>query len=428
MPGLDGIETARRIAELGDMQGKPKTIVISMHGHSYRQNENSFVNAMLTKPFTASRLFNTIAGIFAYPGTAESAVSSAADTEKIRGAHLLLVEDNEINQQVARQILEGIGVQVTVADDGEAAVMLTRAHRFDGILMDVHMPVMDGYEATLKIRSDPRFGQLPIIAMTANAMNSDRERCLAAGMNDHIAKPVNPSEMFATLSRWIKPANPAPAPDTANTPPVGTTVLLPRLPGIQVEAAVQRLGGDVASYITLLDKFRRRNRGAVAEIRLALTEGSRNDAERIAHTLKSVAGALGAASLQGKSADIEIRIREGVELSRLERLLESANSDLTVLLGAIDNLIPDHIDVASGPTPGGASLPTLMRSALDLLAQFDTSADEPIAAMQGMLPITGLVAEHIAGVRECLDRYDYETARARLLALAEHLGITGNGA
>jgi light-regulated signal transduction histidine kinase (bacteriophytochrome)/CheY-like chemotaxis protein len=427
MPGLDGLETARRIAELGEMQSKPKTIVISMHGHSYRQNENSFVNAMLTKPFTASRLFNTIAGIFAYQGTTESAGSRADDTRNIRGAHLLLVEDNEINQQVARQILEGVGVQVTVADDGEAAVMLTRAHRFDGILMDVHMPVMDGYEATLKIRSDPRLGQLPIIAMTANAMNSDRERCLAAGMNDHIAKPVNPGEMFATLLRWIKPAHPAPAPEAASARPAGTTVLLPRLPGIQVEAAVLRLGGDVASYITLLDKFRRRNRGAVAEIRLALSEGSRNVAERIAHTLKSVAGALGAASLQAKASDIEIRIREGVELPRLERLLESANSDLTVLLGAIENLVPDSVDAAPVSNTDSASLPTLMRSALDLLAQFDTSADEPIAAMQGMLPTTGMVAEHIARVRESLDRYDYETARTRLLAMAEHLGIAGNG-
>ena len=200
-------------------------------------------------------------------------------------------------------------------------------------------------------------------------------------------------------------------------------MLIPRLPGVQVETAVQRLGGDVASYITLLDKFRRRNRGAVAEIRLALTEGSRNVAERIAHTLKSVAGALGAASLQSKAADLEIRIREGVELSRLERLLESANSDLAVLLGAIDNLVPDSIDATPVSNTGGANLPALMRSALGLLAQFDTSADEPIAAMQGMLPTTGMAAERIAGVRECLDRYDYETARTRLLALAEQLGI-----
>ena len=427
MPGLDGIETARRIAELGGVESRPRTIVISMHGHSYRQNENTFVHAMLTKPFTASRLFNTIAGIFAYQGSSEANGGSTNDTDSIRGADLLLVEDNEINQQVAKQILEGIGIRVTVANDGEAAVMLAKAHRFDGILMDVHMPVMDGYEATLKIRSDLQFGQVPIIAMTANAMSSDREKCLIAGMNDHIAKPVNPGEMFATLARWIKPSNPAAGGNGTAAAAAAPGVLLPRLPGVQVEAAVQRLGGDVESYVGLLDKFRHRNRGAVAEIRLALTGGSRSDAERIAHTLKSVAGALGAVSLQAKAADLEIRIREGVELSRLERLLESANSDLTVVLGAIDNLIPDRVNAPAGAHPAGTHLPTLMRSALDLLAQFDTSADEPISAMERLLPSTGAIAERLASVRDCLDRYDYETARTLLLALAEQLGILGSG-
>jgi light-regulated signal transduction histidine kinase (bacteriophytochrome)/DNA-binding response OmpR family regulator len=426
MPGLDGIETVRRIAELGGVESRPRTIVISMHGHSYRQNENAFVHAMLTKPFTASRLFNTIAGVFAYQGTSEPNAGSTSNTDSIRGADLLLVEDNEINQQVAKQILEGIGIRVTVANDGEAAVMLAKAHRFDGILMDVHMPVMDGYEATMKIRSDLQFGQVPIIAMTANAMSSDREKCLVAGMNDHIAKPVNPGEMFTTLARWIRPANPSPVGKSAGAGPVASVVLLPHLPGVQVEAAVQRLGGDVTSYVSLLDKFRHRNRGSVAEIRLALTEGSRNDAERIAHTLKSVAGALGAVSLQAKAADLEIRIREGVELHRLERLLESTNSDLTVVLGAIDNLIPDRIEAPAGAHPAGAHLPTLMRSALDLLAQFDTSADDPIAAMERLLPATGAVAERLASVRDCLDRYDYEAARTLLLALAEQLGILDN--
>jgi two-component system sensor histidine kinase/response regulator len=407
---------------------KPRTIVISMHGHSYRQSESPYVNAMLTKPFTASRLFNTIAGIFATFGTNEAVGGGGADGAGLGGAHLLLVEDNEINQQVARQILEGMGIRITVADDGEEAVMLARAHCFDGILMDIHMPVMDGYEATRRIRSEPQFDQVPIIAMTANAMGSDREKCLAAGMNDHIAKPVNPAEMFATLARWINPSvrsEPIPA-ALARTVDAGPP--MPRLPGIQVEQAIQRLGGDTASYIALLDKFRRRNRGAVAEIRLALTEGIRGNAERIAHTLKSVAGALGAASLQGKAADLEIRIREGVPLSMLERLLESANSDLDMLLVAIDQMFPHRVDAPAKAPEQDAHLPTLMRSALRLLAEFDTSAEEPFAAIRGMLPDTGPLAERIARVREHMDRYDYEGARGELLALAEHLGILGGGA
>ena len=426
MPGLDGIETARQIAELVGMGQKHRTMIVSMHRHTYQQNESPFVDAILTKPVTASRLFNAVAGMYASYGVAEVAAGSNIDKDRIRGANILLVEDNEINQQVARQILEGVGVQVTVASDGEEALMLAKAHRFDGILMDIHMPVMDGYEATRKIRRDLPLGELPIIAMTANAMSGDREKCLMAGMNDHVAKPVNPDEMFATLARWIKPTNAFGA-VVPSVHPARPSVRLPNLPGIQADVAVQRLGGDVTSYIALLDKFRNRNRGAVAEIRLALTEGDRKRAERIAHTLKSVAGTLGATSLQGKASDLEIRIRDDIELSGMERQLESANSDLLVFLAGIDQQLSDADGVVTSAAPPDAHLPSLIRSALDRLSAFDTSADEPIATIQSMLPTTGPVVDRMARVRECLSRYDYETARIELIALAEQLGIAGAG-
>ena len=202
---------------------------------------------------------------------------------------------------------------------------------------------------------------------------------------------------------------------------------LPNLPGIQADVAVQRLGGDVTSYIALLDKFRNRNRGAVAEIRLALTEGDRKRAERIAHTLKSVAGTLGATSLQGKASDLEIRIRDDIELSGMERQLESANSDLLVFLAGIDQQLSDADGVVTSAAPPDAHLPSLIRSALDRLSAFDTSADEPIANVQSMLPTTGRSSIEWRGFGKCLSRYDDETARIELIALAEQLGIAGAG-
>ena len=425
MPGIDGIETARRIAEAAGNEPRPRIILTSMHGQVYRHDEHSFVDAILAKPFTASRLFNTIAGMYASQGTSTVEGGSNADKYRIRGAHILLTEDNEINQQVAKQILEGIGVRVTVASDGEAAVMLNRAHHFDGILMDIHMPVLDGYEATRRIRDELRFSALPIIAMTANAMSGDREKCLAAGMNDHIAKPVNPVEMFATLARWITPASPLDPASQSNVATWSTrpSPALPRLPGIQVDAAVQRLGGDVHAYLGLLDKFRRNHHGTIAEIRLALTGGSRKHAERAAHTLKSVAATLGATSLEAKAADIEIHVREGVNLARMERLMESTSAELAGLITTIETLLSHPAESSPDAHETPEHLPTLMRSALRLLRDFDTGADEPIGAMEGLLPRTGTIAQQMARARESLDRYDYEAAREHLLALARELDM-----
>jgi two-component system sensor histidine kinase/response regulator len=192
---------------------------------------------------------------------------------------------------------------------------------------------------------------------------------------------------------------------------------------MQVDAAVQRLGGDVNAYLGLLDKFRRNHRDSIAEIRLALSGGNRPLAERTAHTLKSVAATLGAAGLAGKASDIEMHIREGVKLPRMERLLESTRAELNALLAAIDKLLSAGSEPAVADPNAGDHVPSLLSSALHLLAVFDTGAEEPIAALESLLPRTGPIARHMTQARECLDRYDYEAARAQLLALAIELNL-----
>ena len=426
MPGLDGIETARRIAAAVGDHKKPRTMMVSMHGHVWTQPESPFVNAMLTKPYTPSRLFNAIATLFVRHGSPANPLQpEAADQRKVRGAHLLLVEDNDINQQVARQILENAGVRITVAADGAQAVRETERQRFDGVLMDIHMPVMDGYLATQEIRRTYSQADLPIIAMTANAMSGDREKCLAAGMNDHVAKPVNPAEMFATLARWIVPAHP-----DVNLPPevdpaAPETIRLPNLPGMNVEAAVQRLGGNVADYLGLIDKFRRRYRNSLTEIRLAMLEGDRKLAERLAHTLKSIAGNLGADNLYRKLQDLELAIREASGSGKIESLLNSANTDLSVCLAAIDAHVPppeagtqeiSRIDA----TPG--ELAALIQNALVQLNEFDAGAEDSLAKIHSMLPRNDPHAHQImAHITQCLERYEYESARNALVELANHM-------
>jgi light-regulated signal transduction histidine kinase (bacteriophytochrome)/CheY-like chemotaxis protein len=426
MPGLDGIETARRIASTVGDQIMPRTMLVSMHGHVWSQPESPFVNAMLTKPFTPSRLFNSIATLFVRYGSPTIPLPpEAADQRKVKGVHLLLVEDNDINQQVARQILENAGLRVTVAGDGAQAVRETNSQRFDGVLMDINMPVMDGYLATQEIRRVYSQSDLPIIAMTANAMSGDREKCLAAGMNDHVAKPVNPAELFATLARWIVPAHPNVDLASEVVPEVASPVRLPNLPGINVESAVQRLGGNVTVYLGLIDKFRRRYRNSLTEIRLAMLEGDRKLAERLAHTLKGIAGNLGADNLHRKLQDLESEIREASGPGKIESLLNSANSDLAVCLSAIDAHLPPpesdtaviaRIDVAPG------ELAALIQTALVQLNEFDAAAEDSLLKIHCMLPDgDSKVLQIMAHITQCLQRYDYETARNTLVELADHV-------
>jgi len=171
-----------------------------------KQAEENGLENLLIKPVTSSTLFDTIAAVLGAHQEAPGHVQSAPSFEIARthGTRVLLVEDNEINQEVAIGLLEDAAIQVELAEDGEIAVRMVQENDYDAVLMDMQMPVMDGIAATQAIRSDPRFKHLPIIAMTANAMPTDREKCLKAGMNDHIGKPIDPDELFSVLLRWAR--------------------------------------------------------------------------------------------------------------------------------------------------------------------------------------------------------------------------------
>ena len=207
MPGLDGIETGKRIRALSDIDTTPHLVLVTAYGREdvmKQAEENDFEN-ILIKPVTYSLLFDTaVVALGADSEVTETAPGAVSlDVARIRGARVLLVEDNEINQEVAMWQLEDAALLVDLAENGEVAVQKVRDNDYDIVLMDMQMPVMDGVEATRLIRSNPRFQQLPIIAMTANAMASDRELCLQAGMNDHIVKPIDPDQLLSALLHWI---------------------------------------------------------------------------------------------------------------------------------------------------------------------------------------------------------------------------------
>jgi len=211
MPGLDGIETSKQILALENVR-LPSVVMVTAYGREevLTNATQSGVESVLVKPVTSSTLLDTTLSVLK-PDQADTDVDGAEtggeallDLEHLRGARVLLVEDNEINQEVALGQLEDADVEVDIAENGEIAVNMVREKNYDIVLMDMQMPVMDGIEATRAIRADPRFEKLPIVAMTANAMAVDRDRCLEAGMNDHIPKPIEPAQLFGTLSRWIE--------------------------------------------------------------------------------------------------------------------------------------------------------------------------------------------------------------------------------
>jgi CheY-like chemotaxis protein/HPt (histidine-containing phosphotransfer) domain-containing protein len=255
------------------------------------------VAALLTKPVTPSSLFDACCQALGLASIATTRADRRKGTfmenqSKLKGAHLLLVEDNEINREVARELLSDEGITVAIAVDGRQALEMLERERFDGVLMDCQMPRMDGFEATRALRQRPELRELPVIAMTANAMVGDREKALAAGMNDHIAKPIDVEEMFSTLARWISPRVQE-APD------------LHHLPGVDAQAALARLRSNEAVLVRTLLLFLEADREFVARFSQTWAQGHCDEARRMAHDLQATAGTLGMHGLREDALALE---------------------------------------------------------------------------------------------------------------------------
>jgi signal transduction histidine kinase/DNA-binding response OmpR family regulator len=214
MPGLDGLQTSRHIKSDETLSRQPAIVLVTAFGREdiREETERLQLDGFLVKPVTRSMIVDSLVNIFSEPGddrANEEQIRNASDS-RLAGARILLAEDNDINQQIAIELLESAGAKVTVANNGREAVQILSdgpdSPLFDMVLMDLQMPEMDGYQATTKIRTEPRFHTLPIIAMTAHATIEERERCLASGMIDHVSKPIDPAMLFETVGRYYRPA------------------------------------------------------------------------------------------------------------------------------------------------------------------------------------------------------------------------------
>ena len=352
----------------------------------------------------------------------------------LSGSRILLVEDNEINQQVARELLEQANIIVTIAGNGQQAIDLLAQEPFDGILMDVQMPVMDGLTASREIRKKERFATLPILAMTANAMSGDRERCLDAGMQDHIAKPIDPENLFSTLARWVRPALPQPLP-TAIKQETGEREeekeerpTLPEIPGIDTRTGLKYMGNNIKGYLGLLGKFRSNQGGAEAAIREALATQDLLTAERLAHTLKGVSATIGANTLQEKAEALESAIKGQSDPEQIETLLEKAAKELTKICEALDQALPkENTKARTKPVVEETKEMVTRRNALlrqmaRQLESFDAEAENTLSAIRKN-PVSQVTLSWVEKMEKQVSQYDFEGAADTLRQCLGNLGI-----
>lgn len=256
------------------------------------------------------------------------------------GARILLAEDNRINQEVAVELLTEVGLKVEVANDGAEALEKARAGSFDLILMDMQMPDMDGLEATRAIRALPDCATVPILALTANAFDEDRERCREAGMNDFIAKPVDPDQLYGTLMRWLPAGQILAPPDSADAESIPAE--LAAIAGLHATRGLKTLNGNLDAYLRLLRLFASDHADDISRLRQRLAAGDRDEARRIAHTLKGASANLGAANVQALTAPLEVAIRDGRDATTIERLMGTVEAELQLLAAAIRAALPEE--------------------------------------------------------------------------------------
>ncbi|MCJ8303668.1 CHASE3 domain-containing protein [Shewanella sp.] len=329
MPGLDGMETTRRIRQLTSAQGStPVVIMVTAKGQEALEDashqESKLLDGFLIKPITASMLFDSVKE--AISGEENDELARLRNTQHLSGLHLLVVEDNLLNQQVAKELLETSGAEVTLASGGIEGKMLalSATQPFDAILMDMQMPDIDGLEATRQIRHHSHMQTVPIIAMTANAMQSDKDACKAVGMVDHISKPIELDDMLATIIRHteqkyahdITPSIESMASSDKAIDDVGVETIV-----LDAELAIKRLRGNRSLYLKLVEVFRTDGWTQFQGFEKGIMQNEMQLATNTLHTLKGLAGTMGAIALQELTIEIEVKLKQAMTSTQEQELV-----------------------------------------------------------------------------------------------------------
>ena len=421
LPLQDGIETTRRIKHDPGLAPPPAVILLTGYGDERAIGEalDAGADGHLHKPATASGLRAAIIAAFDAEPARPPCPAPASPPVQLDGLRLLLVEDNEVNQQIARVLLEKRGAQVTLADNGRIAVDTLRElgrEAFDLVLMDLQMPVMDGLEATALIRQDRRFDTLPIIAMTAHALADQRQQCLDAGMNDHVAKPIVPELLFDAILRH------APPPSAASRPVQDGAAELPELPGLDVATALRRVGQEPATYLRLLRRFADTQADCARQIGAALEAGNAREAERLTHALRGSAANLGASALADAASRLETVLHNGGAATahhHADHLADRLTGELASLLRMLEHTLPATEPEAPTAELDPAEFDAAVATLLALTQTADGRAPDVFRRLRSTLTARFGPACS-AEIHDALQRYDYDRAVASLRQALDH--------
>ena len=410
MPGMDGVELLAEIRRTFGSVNEPAIIMTTAYDYDELQaalGEES-VGAIMRKPATASTLFDSVVvALHRDPEkTAKPVNTPKTHARQFRGKRVLLVEDNEVNRELAEEMLNAVGLTVELAENGAEAVERIQQGNYDLVLMDCQMPVMDGYEATRQIRAKVENRQLPIIAMTANAQPSDRAYCLAAGMNDHIPKPIDVSILYNTVAHWLDAQ-----------PPLAKTETTDNLTGqgdLDTDAALARLGGNRKMLGRLFLRFQENQGDVIARLNSARDRNDKTSMILDAHTLRGLAGNIGAnrlAQLAGKLED-NLKLGAAPDSEAAGAILTAVEHALWSVLAILENAIPETTTPREAPILGSSGIEALSELQA-LLHNDDATAGRHFEALSGWLRLEADAAL-VEQLARQIGRYEFEEAMVTL--------------
>jgi PAS domain S-box-containing protein len=343
----DGLRIVEKVRSQAGTGGTKIVLLSDIYkiAESTEAIDEAGVDSVLMKPFTQTTLVNALKSAIRDPVEVQPSVGKPEIATELKGCRILLAEDDEVNQQVAQEILENAGLTVDVVANGKDAVDRVKASRrrrdgYDAVLMDIQMPIMGGLEATRRLRRDTKNAHLPIVAMTAHTMAEEVERCLDAGMNDHVAKPIEPERLFAVLEKRIVTKTPSQSSSrSANIKPPPQDHkdgedLPANVPGIDIQEGLKRVGGNQRIYRKLLATFLATKSDAVREVEMVLNAGDTDTAERLAHGIKGVAGNISAKGVHKLAQDLEAVIKSG-DRPKIEKAMKRLAPELNTVIGSL---------------------------------------------------------------------------------------------
>ncbi|MBF0358984.1 MAG: response regulator [Magnetococcales bacterium] len=439
MPEMDGLETSKKIQTESGIKEQPRIVIVSSYEEEsiISSQSGQEIAGFLTKPVTTSSFMDitmTTMG-FAVNQPSNYSKDDFAELElgreivkDIRGARILLVEDNEVNQQIATELLEMVYLVVAVAADGQAGIDKITTEQFDAVLMDVQMPVMDGYTATEKIRNDYGYDKLPIIAMTANTMADDQQKALSSGMNDHVSKPIDPISLYKALAKWITPGERVVSEELLQKNSETQQAKLPalQLPGLDEKTGISRLGGNLKAYRNLLEKFCNNQEGTVDAVAKAIADGNHKQVELLIHTLKGTTASIGAIDLSKLISEFEDELLAGAGGQNISKL-ENIGTELDKLICGIRSGIDKTSDIlpASGSNVEQVNVVEVVDSINKInkmISEYDSETEDAIIDLMET-SLNDTVKAGLKEVQKFVGQYDFDGADKALKRLIAKSGL-----